>query len=65
MPLASKLVGSNIDIKSEKEKRREIEAQMAALTAPGTALTELGGSRSKTIEKLEAAGISSIESLQI
>ena len=35
--LASKLIGWNVDIKSEEEKRREIEAQMAALTAPGTA----------------------------
>jgi hypothetical protein len=39
--LASKLIGWNIDIKSEEEKRVEIEAQMAALTAPGTPLTEL------------------------
>ena len=42
--LASKLIGWNIDIKSEEEKRREIEAQMAALTAPGTPLTELAAS---------------------
>src|ERR1700733_7801587 len=34
--LASKLIGWNIDIKSEEEKRREIEAQMTALTPPGT-----------------------------
>jgi N utilization substance protein A len=61
--LASKLIGWNIDIKSEEEKRREIEAQMAALTAPGTALTELEGVGPKTIEKLEAAGITSIEKL--
>jgi N utilization substance protein A len=61
--LASKLIGWNIDIKSEEEKRREIEAQMAALTAPGTALTELAGVGPKTIEKLEAAGITSIEKL--
>jgi transcription termination/antitermination protein NusA len=61
--LASKLIGWNIDIKSEEEKRREIEAQMAALTAPGTALAELAGVGPKTIEKLEAAGISSIEKL--
>src|SRR5487761_2231103 len=53
--LASKLIGWNVDIKSEEEKRREIEAQMAALTAPGTALTELAGVGPKTIEKLEAA----------
>jgi N utilization substance protein A len=61
--LASKLIGWNIDIKSEEEKRREIEAQMAALTAPGTPLTELQGVGPKTIEKLEAAGITSVEKL--
>jgi N utilization substance protein A len=61
--LASKLIGWNVDIKSEEEKRREIEAQMAALTAPGTALAELSGVGPKTIEKLEAAGITSIEKL--
>jgi N utilization substance protein A len=61
--LASKLIGWNIDIKSEEEKRREIEAQMAALTAPGTSLSELTGVGPKTIEKLEAAGITSIEKL--
>jgi len=61
--LASKLIGWNIDIKSEEEKRREIEAQMAALTAPGTPLTELKGVGPKTVEKLEAAGINSIEKL--
>ena len=60
--LASKLIGWNIDIKSEEEKRREIEAQMAALSAPGTALTELAGVGPKTIEKLEAAGITSVKS---
>ncbi len=61
--LASKLIGWNIDIKSEEEKRREIEAQMTALTAPGTPLGELKGVGPKTIEKLEAAGISSVEKL--
>jgi N utilization substance protein A len=61
--LASKLIGWNIDIKSEEEKRREIEEQMAALTAPGTSLSELKGVGPKTIEKLESAGITSIEKL--
>src|ERR1700684_2546263 len=61
--LASKLIGWNVDIKSEEEKRREIEAQMAALTAPGTPLTALQGVGPKTVEKLEAAGITSIEKL--
>jgi N utilization substance protein A len=61
--LASKLIGWNIDIKSEEEKRQEIEAQMTALTAPGTPLSELKGVGPKTIEKIEAHGISSIEKL--
>ena len=61
--LASKLIGWNIDIKSEEEKRREIEAQMAALTAPGTPLSELKGVGPKTIEKLEAHGVTSVEKL--
>src|SRR6202051_206000 len=61
--LASKLIGWNIDIKSEEEKRREIEAQMAALTAPGTALSVLAGVGPKTIEKIEAAGIANLEKL--
>jgi N utilization substance protein A len=61
--LASKLIGWNIDIKSEEEKRQELEAQMTALTAPGTSLSDLEGVGPKTIEKIEAAGITSIEKL--
>jgi len=61
--LASKLIGWNIDIKSEEEKRQEIEAQMAALTAPGTPLSELKGVGPKTLEKIETHGIASIEKL--
>ena len=45
--LASKLIGWNVDIKSEEEKRQEIEAQMTALTAPGTPLSELQGRRAE------------------
>jgi transcription termination/antitermination protein NusA len=61
--LASKLIGWDIDIKSEEEKRQEIEEQMTALTAPATPLTSLAGVGAKTIEKMEAAGISSVEKL--
>jgi len=61
--LASKLIGWDIDIKSEEEKRREIEAEMTALTAPVTPLTALAGVGPKTIEKIEAAGITSLEQL--
>src|SRR3989442_13418026 len=61
--LASKLIGWDIDIKSEEEKRQEIEEQMTALTAPVKALTSLAGVGAKTIEKIEAAGINSVEKL--
>src|SRR6266849_945307 len=61
--LASKLLGWDIDIKSEEEKRQEIEEQMTALTAPLTPLTSLAGVGAKTIEKIEAAGINSVEKL--
>jgi N utilization substance protein A len=61
--LASKLIGWNVDIKSEEEKRQEIEAQMTALTAPGTPLSELQGVGPKTIERIEMHGVSSIEKL--
>src|SRR4029077_11085560 len=61
--LASKLIGWNVDIKSEEEKRQEIEAQMAALTAPGTPLSELKGVGPKTIERIETPGVTTIEKL--
>ena len=61
--LASKLIGWDIDIKSEEEKRREIEDQMTRLTAPAIPLTSLAGVGAKTIEKMEAAGITSVEAL--
>src|ERR1700726_3069880 len=61
--LASKLIGWNVDIKSEEEKRHEIEAQMTALTAPGPPLSELNGVGPKTIERIETHGVSSIEKL--
>jgi N utilization substance protein A len=61
--LASRLIGWNVDIKSEEEKRQELEAQMTALTAPTTPLSELQGIGPKTIERIEAHGVSSIERL--
>ena len=61
--LASKLIGWNVDIKSEEEKRQEIEAQMAALTAPGTPLSELKGVGPKTIERIETHGVTTVEKL--
>ena len=53
--LASKLIGWNIDIKSEEEKRREIEAQMAALTAPGHAAFGADGRRAEDDREARSA----------
>ncbi|MGH9861808.1 MAG: transcription termination factor NusA [Candidatus Acidiferrales bacterium] len=63
--LASKLLDWHIDIKSEEEKRQEIEAQMASMApeGPRTLLEELTGLGEKTREKLRAHGIETIEAL--
>ena len=63
--LASKLLDWHIDIKSEEEKRQEVEAQMAGMMPEGARapLTELAGIGAKTKEKLIAQGISTVEEL--
>jgi len=63
--LAAKLLGWKIDIKSEEEKRQEVETQMAAMVAPGAPVSVLidYGLAEKTVEKLLEAGIGTIEKL--
>jgi len=62
--LAAKLLGWKIDIKSEEEKRQEVEQQMQAMAGPVTTpieqVTELGEG---TVQKLIAAGITTVEGL--
>jgi N utilization substance protein A len=62
--LAAKLLQWKIDIKSEEEKRQEVEQQMQAMgggpSTPIEQVTELGES---VMEKLIAAGITTVESL--
>ena len=60
--LASKLTGWKIDIKSEEEKRAEIEDQMAQMAAR-TPLSELPRLTPSVIQKLADSGITSIEGL--
>src|SRR5258708_10818518 len=61
---AAKLLQWKIDIKSEKEKRQEVEQQMQAMsggpTTPIEQVTELGDA---VLEKLIAAGITTVEAL--
>jgi N utilization substance protein A len=62
--LAAKLLGWKIDIKSEEEKRQEVEQQMSALTTPSATpldrVTELGEALTA---KLHEAGITTVEAL--
>jgi transcription termination/antitermination protein NusA len=61
--LAAKLLGWHIDIKSEEEKRQEIESQMAAMARRGASISELAGLGEKTLQKLRDHGIETIEQL--
>src|SRR6202049_4795488 len=62
--LAAKLLGWKIDIKSEEEKRQEVESQMAELTSStATPLESVEGLGEGLVEKLKAAGISTVEAL--
>ena len=63
--LAAKLLGWKIDIKSEEEKRQEVESQMAALVAPGAPVSVLidYGLAEAVAEKLVEAGVGTIEEL--
>lgn len=61
--LAAKLLGWKIDIKSEEEKRREVETQMAALVVPGAPVSVLidHGLAEEIVETLFQAGIPTVE----
>jgi N utilization substance protein A len=62
--LAAKLLGWKIDIKSEEEKRQEVEQQMSALvTQTVTPLEIVTGLGEALVEKLKAAGVNTVESL--
>lgn len=63
--LAAKLLGWRIDIKSEEEKRQEVESQMAALVVPGAPVSVLmdHGLPEAVVERLTAEGITTVERL--
>src|SRR5438270_7661051 len=63
--LATKLVGWNIDIRSEEELKREVALQMGAMIASGEAvpLERLEGMNPAMVATLADHGISDIESL--
>jgi transcription termination/antitermination protein NusA len=61
--LAAKLLGWQIDIKSEEEKRQEIESQMAVMALRGAPVANLEGLGGKTLERLRDAKIETVEEL--
>ncbi len=62
--LAAKLLGWKIDIKSEEEKRQEVEEQMrGVLNVTTTPLESVPDLEPNIIEKLVAAGITTVESV--
>jgi len=63
--LATKLVGWNIDIRSEEEIKREVSEQMGALIASGEAvpLSAIEGVTAQQAEALAEHGISDIDAL--
>jgi N utilization substance protein A len=62
--LAAKLLGWKIDIKSEEEKRQEVELQMAAMAPQAsTPLENVTGLGEGLVEKLSTAGVTTVEAL--
>ena len=63
--LAAKLLAWRIDIKSEEEKRQEVESQMAALVVPGAPVSVLAdhGLTAEIVEKLLEGGVTTVEKL--
>ncbi len=63
--LAAKLMGWRIDIKSEEEKRNEVEAAMAAISGSGTPVSVLidYGLAEFVVDKLLEGGSSTVEAL--
>jgi N utilization substance protein A len=63
--LAAKLIGWKIDIKSEEEKRRELESRMADMVISGAPVSVLidHGLDESIVEKLVASGIGTVERL--
>src|ERR1035438_892522 len=62
--LAAKLLGWKIDIKSEEEKRQEVEQQMGSFgTGPSTPIEQVAELGDAILEKLIAAGVTTVEAL--
>ena len=61
--LASRLTGWRIDIKSEQEKKREVEAEMERMARDAHELENLDGVTPKMLEKIQEAGYRSVDQI--
>jgi N utilization substance protein A len=61
--LAAKLLEWKIDIKSEEEKRQEVEQQMQGVGGPATPIEQVSELGEQIIQKLVVAGITTVEAL--
>jgi N utilization substance protein A len=59
--LASKLIGWQIDVKSDEQKKHEVMLAMESLTSSFTSLSEMEGVSGEVIEKLRENGIETVE----
>ena len=59
--LASKLIGWQIDVKSEEQKKQEVMLAMESLTSSFTSLSEMEGIGGEIIKKLRENGIETVE----
>jgi N utilization substance protein A len=59
--LASRLIGWQIDVKSEEQKKQEVLSVMESLTSSSTSLSELEGISDRLIDILREAGIENVE----
>src|SRR6185436_3439110 len=61
--LASRLSGWRIDIKSEQEKKREVEAEMERMARDAREMESLDGVSPKMLEKITGAGLHGVEQI--
>ncbi len=61
--LASRLAGWKIDIKSEQEKKKEVEAEIERMARDQREMESLEGVGEKTVQKLREGGIGSLDAI--
>ena len=61
--LASRLVGWKIDIKSEQEKKREVEAEMERMARDTREMESLKAAGEKTLQRIAEAGFRSLDAI--